>query len=110
MDIYSREKKNITAKFSANYVVRNSEENFYRAEGNVILYNLVTENELRTEELFWYPNEEKFYFCGRKPEGEFPYCKLHVLYAFQPKGTKEEVLDKEDDVPEFIEKKVKASG
>ena len=57
-----------------------------------------------------HPNEEKFYFCGRKPEGEFPYCKLHVLYAFQPKGTKEEVLDKEDEVPEFIEKKVKASG
>jgi len=44
------------------------------------------------------------------PEGEFPYCKLHVLYAFQPKGSKEEILDKEDDVPEFIEKKVKASG
>ena len=57
-----------------------------------------------------HPNEEKFYFCGRKPEGEYPYCKLHVLYAFQPKGTKEEVLDKEDDIPEFIEKKVKASG
>ena len=57
-----------------------------------------------------HPNEEKFYFCGRKPEGEFPYCKLHVLYAFQPKGTKEEVLDKEDDIPEFIEKKVKTSG
>ena len=57
-----------------------------------------------------HPNEEKFYFCGRKPEGEFPYRKLHVLYAFQPKGTKEEVLDKEDGIPEFIEKKVKASG
>ena len=57
-----------------------------------------------------HPTEEKFYFCGRKPEGEFPYCKLHVLYAFQPKGTKEEVLDKEDSVPEFIEKKVKALG
>ena len=57
-----------------------------------------------------HPNEEKFYFCGRKPEGEFPYCKLHVLYAFQPKGTKEEVLDKEDEVPEFIEKKVKSVG
>ena len=41
-----------------------------------------------------HPNEEKFYFCGRKPEGEFPYCKLHVLYAFQPKGSKEEVLEK----------------
>ena len=57
-----------------------------------------------------HPNEEKFYFCGRKPEGEFPYCKLHVLYAFQPKGTKEEVLDKDDGVPEFIEKKIKSAG
>ena len=56
-----------------------------------------------------HPNEEKFYFCGRKPEGEFPYCKLHVLYAFQPKGTKEEVLDKNDEVPDFIEKKVKSA-
>ena len=56
-----------------------------------------------------HPNEEKFYFCGRKPEGEFTYCKLHVLYAFQPKGSKEEVLDKEDEVPEFIEKKVKSA-
>ena len=57
-----------------------------------------------------HPNEDKFYFCGRKPEGEFPYCKLHVLYAFQPKGSKEEVLDKEDEVPEFIEKKVKSAS
>ena len=57
-----------------------------------------------------HPNEEKFYFCGRKPEGEFPYCKLHVLYAFQPKGSKEEVLEKGDEAPEFIEKKVKSAG
>ena len=57
-----------------------------------------------------HPNEENFYFCGRKPEGEFPYCKLHVLYAFQPKGSKEEVLEKGDEVPEFIEKKVKSAS
>ena len=57
-----------------------------------------------------HPNEESFYFCGRKPEGEFPYCKLHILYAFQPKGSKEEVLEKGDEVPEFIEKKVKSSA
>ena len=57
-----------------------------------------------------HPNEEKFYFCGRKPEGDFPYCKLHVLYAFQPKNQKEDVLDKEDEIPEFIEKKVKSAG
>ena len=57
-----------------------------------------------------HPNEESFYFCGRTPEEEFPYCKLHVLYAFQPKGQKEDVLDKDDEVPEFIEKKVKSAG
>ena len=55
-----------------------------------------------------HPNEEKFYFCGRKPEGEFPYCKLHVLYAFQPKNQKEDDLGEE--IPEFIEKKVKSAG
>ena len=55
-----------------------------------------------------HPNEEKFYFCGRKPEGEFPYCKLHVLYAFQPKNQKEDDLG--DEIPEFIEKKVKSAG
>ena len=41
---------------------------------------------------------------------DFPYCKLHVLYAFQPKNQKDEILDKEDDIPEFIEKKVKSAG
>ena len=56
-----------------------------------------------------HPDEESFYFCGRSPEGDFPYCKLHVLYAFQPKGQKEEVLDKEDDVPVFLEKKIKSA-
>jgi|TARA_B100001094_G_C18041223_1_gene725100 GcrA cell cycle regulator len=56
-----------------------------------------------------HPDEENFYFCGRSPEGEFPYCKLHVLYAFQPKGQKEELIDKEDDVPAFLEKKIKSA-
>jgi GcrA cell cycle regulator len=56
-----------------------------------------------------HPDEESFYFCGRSPEGEFPYCKLHVLYAFQPKGQKEDLIDKEDDVPAFLEKKIKSA-
>ena len=56
-----------------------------------------------------HPNEKNFYFCGRKPETEFPYCKLHILYAFQPKGQKEDIINKEDDIPEFIEKKVKSA-
>ena len=55
-----------------------------------------------------HPYEEKFYFCGRKPMEKFPYCKLHVLYAFQPKNQKEDDLGEE--IPEFIEKKVKSAG
>ena len=67
--------------------------------------------ELTEETCKWpigHPNEEKFYFCGRKPESDFPYCKLHVLYAFQPKNQKEDDLGEE--IPEFIEKKVKSAG
>ena len=56
-----------------------------------------------------HPEEENFYFCGRNPIEGFSYCKLHILYAFQPKNPKEELINKEDDVPAFIEKKVKAA-
>ena len=56
-----------------------------------------------------HPDEENFYFCGRKSVEAFPYCKLHVLYAFQPKGQKEEVLNKDNELPPFIEKKIKSA-
>jgi GcrA cell cycle regulator len=56
-----------------------------------------------------HPHEENFYFCGREPMEKFPYCKLHILYAFQPKNAKEEDLITEDDIPKFIEKKIKSA-
>ena len=56
-----------------------------------------------------HPDEESFYFCGRKSLKEFSYCKLHILYAFQPKGKKEDIVDKDDEVPKFIEKKIKSA-
>ena len=79
--------------------------------------NFEPENPKKLEELndnncrwpIGHPDEENFYFCGRNPIEGFSYCKLHVLYAFQPKNPKEELIDKEDDVPAFIEKKVKAA-
>jgi len=55
-----------------------------------------------------HPDEKNFYFCGRTSLKEFSYCKLHLLYAYQPKGKKEEVANKED-VPEFIGKKVESA-
>ena len=56
-----------------------------------------------------HPYEENFYFCGRKPMEKFPYCKLHVLYAFQPKNAKEEDQITDEDIPKFIEKKIKSA-
>ena len=56
-----------------------------------------------------HPYEKNFYFCGRKPLEKFPYCKLHVLYAFQPKNAKEEDIVTEEDIPQFIEKKIKSA-
>ena len=38
---------------------------------------------------------------------KFPYCKLHVLYAFQPKNAKEEDQITEEDIPKFLAKKIK---
>ena len=78
--------------------------------------NFEQENPIKLEELTdktcrWpnnHPHEEKFYFCGRKPMEKFPYCKLHVLYAFQPKNAKEEDQISEEDIPKFIEKKIRS--
>ena len=56
-----------------------------------------------------HPDERNFYFCGRSSLKDFSYCKLHLLYAYQPKGKKEDVSLKEEEVPGFIEKKVKSA-
>ena len=58
-----------------------------------------------------HPNEKDFYFCGRTSLKDFSYCKLHLLYAYQPKGKKDDATDKtdKDEVPEFIEKKIKSA-
>ena len=81
-------------------------ENFLKQENPKKL------EELTDETCRWpigHPYEEKFYFCGRKPMEKFSYCKLHVLYAFQPKNAKEEDQITEEDIPKFIEKKIKSA-
>ena len=57
-----------------------------------------------------HPNESTFYFCGRNSLKDFSYCKLHVLYAFQPKGKKEDaVVNKDDGILKYMEKKIKSA-
>ena len=82
----------------------------------IIEKNFEPENPKQLEELdensckwpIGHPDEDSFYFCVRSSLKDFSYCKLHLLYAYQPKGKKEDVTDK-DEVPEFIEKKIESA-
>jgi GcrA cell cycle regulator len=87
-----------------------------RFKSLIIDKNFEPENPKQLEELdensckwpIGHPNEKTFYFCGRSSLKDFSYCKLHLLYAYQPKGKKEEPVEK-DEIPEFIEKKIKSA-
>ena len=56
-----------------------------------------------------HPDEKESSFCGRKNVEKFSYCPLHLMIVFQPKGKKEDIIEKEDEVPQFIEKKIKSA-
>ena len=49
------------------------------------------------------------FFCGRRPVEKFPYCQLHLLYGYQSKNEKEEDIITDEDIPQFIEKKIKSA-
>ncbi|MDA9928215.1 GcrA family cell cycle regulator [Candidatus Pelagibacter sp.] len=81
----------------------------------IIEKNFEPENPKKLEELdessckwpIGHPEEQSFYFCGRSSLKDFSYCKLHLLYAYQPKGRKEEpVADKDEETTQYIDKKI----
>ena len=55
------------------------------------------------------PNEKDAAFCGRKNVEKFSYCPLHLMIVFQPKGKKEELSDKDEEMPKYIQKKIKSA-
>ena len=55
-----------------------------------------------------HPNEKSASFCGRKNVEKFSYCPLHLIVVFQPRGKKED-LTSEDEIPQFIEIKIKSA-
>tara|TARA_Y100000591_G_scaffold272287_1_gene247734 strand:+ start:209 stop:703 length:495 start_codon:yes stop_codon:yes gene_type:complete len=115
--------KTRTATSSKNFD-KNSKENHIQSKRGrkskfkslIIEKDFEPENPKQLEELdessckwpIGHPDEKSFYFCGRESLKDFSYCKLHLLYAYQPKGKKEEIGEKED-IPEFIEKKIKSA-
>jgi GcrA cell cycle regulator len=56
-----------------------------------------------------HPDKPDFYFCGRSSLKDFSYCKLHLLYSYQSRAKKEETANNEEEVAEFIEKKIKSA-
>ena len=112
---YSNNQKNAKSVENENKSSRKSRRN--RFKSLIIEKDFEPENPKQLEELdesvckwpIGHPNENSFYFCGRKSLKDFSYCKLHLLYAFQPKGKKEDINEKDEEVPQFIEKKIKSA-
>ena len=99
--------KNTSQKLSRRNKFRSLlvDKNFEQAK-NLNLEEL-TENTCKYME--GHPNEKDASFCGRKTIEKFSYCPLHLIIVFQPKTKKEELTDKDDEVPKFIEKKIKSA-
>ena len=56
-----------------------------------------------------HPDVPGSFFCGRKTVEKFSYCPLHVMQVFAIRNNKEDLSDKEDEIPKFIEKKIKSA-
>jgi LPS export ABC transporter protein LptC len=72
LEIYN-EKHVLTATYKSNTAKKNAGESFYIGQGNVIVINMETGDELNTEELYWYQKEELFKtdkFVTIRSEGE----------------------------------------
>jgi GcrA cell cycle regulator len=117
--------KTRTASSSHNFEANEEKNNFKQRRGKknkfqslIIEKDFEPENPKKLEELdeisckwpIGHPEEKSFYFCGRSSLKDFSYCKLHLLYAYQAKGKKEEnTTDKEEEEPQYIEKKINTS-
>ena len=97
-----------------NQTIRRGRKNKFKSL--IIEKDFEPENPKQLEELdensckwpIGHPDEKSFYFCGRSSLKDFSYCKLHLLYAYQPKGKKDDITEKEE-VPDFIEKNIQSA-
>lgn len=74
----------------------------------------LTEDTCKYMESHVHPSDPDPRFCGRKTvvgkNKRFSYCPLHLMLIFNdPKNKREDIIDKDDEVPQFIEKKIKSA-
>ena len=113
--------KTRNASSSQNFDLNSEENNLKKKQGRkskfkslLIEKDFEPENPKKLEELDessckWpvgHPEEKSFYFCGRSSLKDFSYCKLHLLYAYQPKGKREEPTASKEEVTQYGEKKI----
>ena len=114
--------KHRTSRINQKNYINKSEKNIGRGRKSKFRSLIIDKNfepaknlslEELTEETCKYmeghPDEKGSSFCGRKNVEKFSYCPLHLMIVFQPKGKKEDVIEKEDEVPQFIEKKIETA-
>ena len=60
-----------------------------------------------------HPSDPDPRFCGRKTvvhkNRRFSYCPLHLMQVYTQKNQKEDASGKEEEIPQFIEKKIKSA-
>jgi len=121
---------NLSAKIKARSIITHNKANFQSADREtqkrgrrskfrslILSKDFEPAKNLKLEELTentckymeGHPDEKESSFCGRKNVEKFSYCPLHLMIVFQPKGKKEDIIEKEDEVPQFIEKKIKSA-
>ena len=81
-------------------------DNSFEAAKNLSLEELT---ETTCKYMEGHPDQKESSFCGRKTVDKYSYCPLHMLIVWQTRDKKEELLDKDDEVPNFIGKKIKSA-
>ena len=81
-------------------------DNSFEAAKNLSLEEL---NETTCKYMEGHPDQKESSFCGRKTVDKYSYCPLHMLIVWQTRDKKEELFEKDDDVPNFIGKKIKSA-
>ena len=115
LNLSSKIKTRSSIKQNKEYFKSNNQENQKRGRRNkfrslILNRDFEPAKNLQLEELNentckymeGHPNEKESSFCGRKNVEKFSYCPLHLMIVFQPKGKKEDIVEKEDEVPQFI--------
>ena len=123
LNLSTKIKTRSSANLSKNYLRNNEKQQInFRGKRSKFKSLLLDKNfepaknltlEELTEETCKYmegnPDDKNASFCGRKSVEKFSYCPLHLMIVFTPKNKKDDVNDKDEEIPKFIQKKIKSA-